>query len=167
MKTRRLLSMSLVILCAAILFGCGGKAKINIEAGTNYYVKELDSFPFIMEKADDNSCLVFGADFKSMTIWFDDDDADPADPNEIYFAITSCSRKNGQIKGTASRIQTASEPNEGTIVRYSFWSDDELIYLKTLVSYKIFTAENPTVPETVSNDTIVARFLRTAPPYIA
>jgi hypothetical protein len=162
MKVKKLLSVALVLLCGIMFFGCSGNAKPKIESDTPYFLQELvlDTFAFKVVKPDDRSFLKFGSDFKEMTVRFDDLGGEII----IKFVITSCEQKNGQIKGTASRLQTDKDPETGKLVRYSFWSDDEKIYLQTLTTYKIYTVyDSKHTAVTVNQDSIVAYFWRNVP----
>jgi len=166
MKVRKLLSVALVLLCGVMFFGCSGSAKPKIELDTQYFLEDLglDAFAFKMVKKDDHSHLKFDSDFKTMTIWFDTLETEIPGGITITFVVTSCERKSGQIKGTASRLQTISEPDTGKLVRYSFWSDDVKIYLQTLVSYPVYTIKNGEhTAVTIQQNSIVARFWRNTP----
>jgi hypothetical protein len=163
MGVKRLLSALLVVLCCVVFFGCSNNKRTNIEPEHSYYMIHMVpyTFPHKMEKNNDHSFLEFDKDFKNMFIWFDTQSGHQL----VSLVITSCTRKSGQIKGTASRIE-ANTPERGTLVRYSFWSDKNTIYMKTLVTYKVFTAVDSHELVTVSRDQTVAKFARTTPGYI-
>jgi len=164
MKVRRILSAVGVLLCGIVLWGCSSGNRVNIEPFTPYYIQYLMpySFPHTIER-DDMSFLEFDGDFKNLWISFDA----PGGHQRVNLIITSSERRNGQIKGTASRIHAEEGPDKGKLLRYSFWSDNDTIYFRALVTYKVWSVENDQhVVVTVERDMVVARFARVAPRYI-
>ena len=171
---KRLLSAALILLCGVIVFGCSNNNKSNtdIKPETGYYLTAITpyAFPHKMKKNDDHSFLEFDSEFKTMSIHFDKipEGETGGEFIRIDFIISSFTQKNGQINGTASRIESEDGPDKGKIIRYSFWSDYKKIYLKTLVSYLVKASTDPMDlgTYTINLNVIVAQFARTAPGYI-
>jgi hypothetical protein len=102
------------------------------------------------------SHLMFDTDFKSMWIDF----VDTPTPGRVIFVITSGTPQNGNIRGTAARI-IQSGPDVGKLVRYSFWSNRDTIYMRALVTYRIATEhEGKHDIVTIERGKIVAEFSR-------
>jgi len=173
MKLKRLLSIALILLCAGVLWGCSKKAKVDIEPLREYYIQHMEPYAFSKAAVDtfgrpidtakmmtnDNMSLQFESGFKTM--WIHVTGKPTRDDHTIDFVVTSCSRKGGQIKGTASRID-----DKGALLRYSFWSDDITIYFQTLREYKVYSVPDEShATVTVERDLIVAKFARTTPAY--
>jgi len=182
MKLKRGLSVLLILLCGVVLLGCSNsKTKPGIEHLTPYYLGHLTPYAFtytdtdtgeiqtLKMENDDYSFVEFGRDFKTMRMVFvTGKDA------ELVFVVTKCShnKKTGNIKGNISRIQDTG-PDKGRIIRYSFWSNEDTIYMKALMTHRVLTATR--TPESdseahrvveVSRNEVVARFYRSAPAWI-
>jgi len=154
MKMRRGLAVLLVLLCAGVFLGCSNRNRIEIQPLHAYFVEEMEPYAFTRtvyeycdeEDAmvlvdtyrlygDDRSYLEFSEDFKSMWIIFE-----TGKTGRIDFVITSGSPRNGNIRGTASRIiHDPDGVDNGRLARYTFWSDKNRIYLRTVVSYRVGT----------------------------
>jgi len=179
MKARRILAVLIVLLCGLTLWGCSNNNRVEIKALQGYFVVEMEPYAFsptiyaydeeedddvLVDKyrlfGDDRSYLEFGEDFKSMWIIFE-----TGKTGRIDFVITSGAPKNGNIRGTASRIiHDPDGDDNGMLARYSFWSDKNRIYLRTLRSYKVGTEESGVHKIiTIQRNVIVAEFARIDP----
>ena len=175
-----MLSLLLVLLCGLALWGCSNNNRVEINHKDAYFVQMQVPFAFsptvygynddselelvdVYKMADTNplSYLQFDEDFTRMWIIF----VDTIQEGQLELVITSGAPKNGNIRGAAARIMPDG-PDVGKLVRYSFWSDKNIIYMRTLVTYRIGTEyDSAHSIRTVERDTVVAEFLRTPPGY--
>lgn len=169
---RRLFSVIFILLCGMTLWGCANNNRVEIAARHAYFIQEIIPFalgtdtdpntgeeenPFTIG-SDSLSHLMFDTDFKSMWIDF----VDTTQPGRLVFVVTSGSPNRGNISGTASRIlRNPGGPDHGKLIRYSFWSDKDTIYLSSLVAYNVRTeheGKQDIVP--VERNAVVAWFSR-------
>jgi len=161
MKLKRLLAISICLLCMGVLLvGCSTINPPQIEAKSQYFIEELVPYtmPYDMVKDNDRTFLEFDNDFKTMTISFDTLEG----RKPMYFIVTSFSQKRGNINATVSRIES-----DGKLIRYSITSNATTIFLKTLTAYNIRTVvDHKAVVVEVERNKDVAKFHRTVPRYI-
>jgi len=193
MKMRRGFAVLLVLLCGITLWGCSNNNRVEIKAHEAYFAEELWPFAFTttqykiggdgqpeldengkpmpidLFKLEDNdhSYLEFGDDFQKMWIVFANgtNGLVSTENGRVEFIITSGAPKDGNIRGTASRIiNDPTGVDHGKLVRYSFWSDKHRIYMRTLVSYNVGTEVNGKFElVSIPRDVMVAEFARHDP----
>lgn len=175
----RLFAGLLILFCGGVAFwGCTNNGEEIKARPEIYFIKELEHFAFsktLLGEAgepidtypllrNDRSFLEFAPDFKSMQIVFVAENG--GERGRVIFVVTSGTPRGGNIRGTASRIMPDGI-DRGKLIRYSFWSDRDTIYLQTLVTYRVGTEhEGEHTIRTLPRDTIVAEFSRTPPAHV-